>query len=144
VLEIRRTDGYELSSARERIDLEQVHRWLAGDTYWAMGRPLERMRTALDGSDGFGIYRDGEQVAVARVITDGAIFAYLCDVYVDPAHRGKGLGGWLVESLRDHYARLGLRRFLLVTRDAHAVYARHGFTAVDAGRWMECDLTAVK
>jgi GNAT superfamily N-acetyltransferase len=144
VIELRRVDGYELSSARERIDLGRVHRWLAGDAYWAIGRPLEQMRAALDGSDAFGIYRDGEQVAVARVVTDGAIFAYLCDVYVDRAHRGNGLGGWLVESLREHYSQRGLRRFLLVTRDAHAVYARHGFREVDPGRWMECDLTAVK
>ncbi len=100
------------------------------------------MRAALAGSEPFGIYDrgGGEQVAVARVVTDGAVFAYLCDVYVDPGHRGRGLGGWLVERLRDHYAARGLTRFLLVTRDAHAVYARHGFTEVDPGRWMECDL----
>jgi GNAT superfamily N-acetyltransferase len=143
-MELRRADGYELSSARERIELERVHRWLTTDAYWAMGRSLEMMRTALDGSEVFGVYGHGGQVAVARVVTDGAIFAYLCDVYVDPAHRGQGLGGWLVESLRDHYAERGLRRFLLVTRDAHGLYARHGFKQVDPGRWMECDLTAVK
>jgi GNAT superfamily N-acetyltransferase len=135
-----RDDGYELSGDRARIDLARVHRWLSTDSYWAAGRPLEQMRAALDGSEPFGIYRGGEQVAVARVVTDGAIFAYLCDVYVDPAHRGKGLGSWLVEVLRAHYADRGLQRFLLVTRDAHAVYARHGFAEVAAGRWMECDL----
>jgi len=98
------------------------------------------MRAALDGSEVFGIYLGGEQVAVARVVTDGAIFAYLCDVYVAPTHRGKGLGSWLVAALRAHYAERGLQRFLLVTRDAHAVYARHGFAEVQSGRWMECDL----
>jgi GNAT superfamily N-acetyltransferase len=139
-LELRRDDGYELSADRARVDLPLVHRWLSTDAYWAMGRPTERMRAAIDGSEPFGIYRDGAQVAIARVVTDGAVFAYLCDVYVDPAHRGKGLGSWLVAVLRDHYAGLGLERFLLVTRDAHAVYARHGFTQVEPGRWMECDL----
>ncbi|MBL7260951.1 GNAT family N-acetyltransferase [Paractinoplanes lichenicola] len=140
-----RDDGYELDSARERIDLATVHRWLSTDSYWAMGRPLEQMRAALDGSEAYGIYdRGGAQVAVARVVTDGAVFAYLCDVYVDPGHRGRGLGGWLVRNLRDHYAARGLNRFLLVTRDAHAVYAPHGFTEVEPGRWMECDLRAAR
>ena len=144
MLRERRDDGYELTSERERIDVPLVHRWLSTDAYWAMDRPLERMRAALDGSEVFGIYAaDDAQVAVARVVTDGTVFAYLCDVYVDRGHRGKGLGGWLVRALRDHYAVRGLSRFLLVTRDAHAVYARHGFVEVDPGRWMECDLRAV-
>ncbi|MGK5680359.1 GNAT family N-acetyltransferase [Actinoplanes sp. URMC 104] len=136
-----RDDGYELSSERERIDVPRVHRWLSTDAYWAMERPLEQMRAALDGSEVFGIYgRDGAQVAIARVVTDGAVFAYLCDVYVEPAHRARGLAGWLVGTLRDHYAARGLKRFLLVTRDAQAIYARHGFTEVQPGRWMECHL----
>jgi GNAT superfamily N-acetyltransferase len=92
------------------------------------------MRAAVDGSEPFGIYVDGSQAAIARVVTDGAVFVYLCDVYVERAHRGKGLGGWLVRSLRDHYAARGLSRFLLVTRDAHAVYAREGFAEVEPGR----------
>ncbi|MDY7085205.1 MAG: GNAT family N-acetyltransferase [Actinomycetota bacterium] len=140
-----RVDGYELSAARERVDLVTVHRWLSTDAYWALGRPLEQMRAALDGSEPYGVYdRDGNQVAVARVVTDGAVFAYLCDVYVDPAHRGRGIGGWLVRYLRDHYAARGLNRFLLVTRDAHDVYAPHGFAAVEPGRWMECDLRTLR
>lgn len=125
--------------------MPKVHRWLSTDAYWAMGRSLDRVRAALDGSESYGVYlngnSDGEQVAVARVVTDNTIFAYLCDVYVDRAHRGKGLGGWLVESLRDHLAERGLTRFLLVTRDAQPLYARQGFTEVDPGRWMECDLS---
>jgi GNAT superfamily N-acetyltransferase len=140
VLELRRDDGYELSADRDRIDLARVHHWLSTDAYWAMDRPVERMRAALDGSESFGVYLGGEQVAVARVVTDGTVFAYLCDVYVDRAHRGNGLGGWLVEALCDHFAARGLSRFLLVTRDAQPLYARHGFTDVQPGRWMECDL----
>jgi GNAT superfamily N-acetyltransferase len=139
-LELRRDDGYVLSSDRARLDVSRVHRWLSTDAYWALGRTLERMRAALDGSEAFGIYQGGDQVAVARVVTDGAVFAYLCDVYVEPEHRGRGLGGWLVRVLRDHYAARGLTRFLLVTRDAHGLYAKEGFKQVDPGRWMECDL----
>ena len=138
-----RPDGYELSADRDRIDIPLVHRWLSTDAYWAIGRPLETTRAAVAGSDVYGIYFDGAQVAVARVITDGALFAYLCDVYVDPAHRGRKLGSWLVGTLRDHYASRGLRRLLLATLDAHGVYAPHGFADVEPGRWMECDLTVV-
>jgi len=140
VLELRREDGYELSSDRSRVDLPRVHRWLSTDAYWAMGRSVERMRAAVEGSEPYGIYLGGEQVAVARVVTDGAIFGYLCDVYVDRAHRGRGLGGWLVEALCEHLRGRGLTRFLLVTRDAQPLYARYGFTAVDPERWMVCDL----
>jgi GNAT superfamily N-acetyltransferase len=143
VLENRRDDGYELSADRERIDLPLVHRWLSTDSYWAAGRPFEQMRAAVDGSDTYGVYRDGAQVAVARVVTDGSVFAYLCDVYVDREHRRRGLGGWLVGNLRDHYAERGLSRLLLVTKDAQAVYARQGFTEVPPGRWMVCDLRTV-
>lgn len=143
MLEQRRDDGYELSADPDRIDLPLVHRWLSTDAYWALGRPLERLRAAFAGSEVFGIYRAGAQVAVARVVTDGAIFAYLCDVYVDPAHRGLGLGGWLVGSLRELYAARGLSRFLLATKDAHTVYAPHGFAEVEPGMWMVCDLRAV-
>lgn len=143
MLHERREDGYELTADPARIDLPLVHRWLSTDAYWAMGRSLEKTRASFAGSEVFGIYRDAAQVALARVVTDGAIFAYLCDVYVEPAHRGRGLGGWLVRSLRDHYATRGLNRFLLATRDAHTVYAPHGFAEVEPGRWMECDLRAV-
>ena len=143
MLERRRDDGYELSADPGRIDLSLVHHWLSTDAYWAIGRPEERTRDAFAGSEVFGIYRDDAQVAVARVVTDGAIFAYLCDVYVEPAHRGLGLGGWLVRCMRDHYRARGLSRFLLATRDAHTVYAPHGFVDAEPGRWMVCDLRAV-
>jgi predicted GNAT family acetyltransferase len=141
VLEERRDDGLILSTDPERIDHDLVHSWISG-TYWATGRPPDLMRRATAGSEPAGIYEAGRQVAFARVVTDGAVFAYLCDVFVDPTHRGRGLATWLVRALRDDLARRGLRRFLLVTRDAHSVYAPLGFRAVDGARWMECDLQA--
>jgi GNAT superfamily N-acetyltransferase len=134
----RHTAGYSLSLDPARIDLTRVHHWLSTDSYWAAGRTLETMRRALEGSVPAGAYdAGGAQVAFARAITDRATFAYLADVYVDGAHRGRGLGTRLVGALRDHLAGLGVRRFLLVTRDAHHVYARLGFTDVEPGRWME-------
>ncbi len=145
MLRASRDDGYELCDDRARLDLDLVNHWLSTDSYWARGRSAELMRAAADGSQPYGIYRvaDGRQVAFARVVSDGALFAYLCDVYVDRACRGIGLGSWLVGLVRDDLAARGLRRFLLTTHDAQGVYAPLGFEPVRAERWMECDLGAV-
>jgi ribosomal protein S18 acetylase RimI-like enzyme len=139
-----RHNGYLLSDDRDRLDVELVHRWLSTDAYWALGRTLEQTRGTVAGSETVGVYRetDGAQVAYARVVTDGVVFAYLCDVYVDPGCRGAGIGSWLVGVLRDDLAARGLKRFLLVTHTAQRVYAPLRFTPVDANRWMECDLGA--
>ncbi|MEU8286900.1 GNAT family N-acetyltransferase [Micromonospora sp. NPDC048905] len=139
---LTRTDGYLLSTDPDRLDLARVHLWLSTDAYWALGRDRETTARAFAGSLPFGVYRpeDGQQVAVARVVTDGATFAWLCDVYVDRAARGRGLGGWLAGAIRDHLDDLGVRRILLITKDAHEVYARAGFTPLDVPeRWMQLD-----
>ncbi|MFD4209146.1 GNAT family N-acetyltransferase [Micromonospora tulbaghiae] len=138
---LTRADGYEISTDPDRIDLDLVHVWLATDAYWALGRERETVARAFAGSIGFGVYRpgDGRQVAVARVVTDGTTFAWLCDVYVDPAERGRGLGTWLAGVVRDHLGELGVRRILLATLDAHGVYAKIGFRPVVPDRWMELD-----
>ncbi|PZG01326.1 GNAT family N-acetyltransferase [Micromonospora deserti] len=142
MLTLTRHDGYLLSTDPERIDLDLVHRWLSTDAYWAIGRSRETMAKAFAGSVPFGVYRpgDGRQVAVARTVTDRATFAWLCDVYVDPAERGRGLGTWLAGMVRDHLDGLGVRRILLATRDAHAVYEKVGFTPMtDPHRWLQLD-----
>ena len=137
-----RDDGYLLTDDRDLLDVEQVHRWLSTESYWAAGRTFAEMSAAIDGSWPVGVYRDGRQVAFARVVTDGVVFAYLCDVFVDRSCRGLGLGSWLVRALRDDLAARGLKRFLLRTRDAHGVYAPLGFGAADPATWMDCDLQA--
>ncbi|MFI7348292.1 GNAT family N-acetyltransferase [Streptomyces sp. NPDC049936] len=135
----RLPEGYEISTDPRRIDAERVHRWLSTDAYWALGRPREKQHRAIEGSLNFGVYDalSGEQVAYARVITDLATFAWLCDVYVDPAVRAKGLGSALVTAVREHLRAHGLRRILLATHDAHGVYEKLGFTALERpGEWM--------
>jgi GNAT superfamily N-acetyltransferase len=121
--------GYAFSADPERIDGDRVHHWLSTDAYWAMGRPREKHDLALAGSLVFGVYDEasGEQVAFARVVTDRATFAWLCDVYVDPQVRGKGVGTAMVAAVRDHVAPFGVRRIMLATADAHGVYAKLGF-----------------
>ncbi|MGW1894711.1 GNAT family N-acetyltransferase [Streptomyces sp. NPDC002004] len=124
-------DGYELSMDPGRLDVDRVHHWLSTDAYWALGRSREAVERSVRGSLNVGVYdTDGSQVAFARVVTDWATFAWLCDVYVAPAHRGKGLGAWMVGAVRDHLAPYELKRVLLSTLDAHEVYARVGFLPV--------------
>ncbi|MEV1328307.1 GNAT family N-acetyltransferase [Micromonospora costi] len=138
---LTRADGYLLTTDPAQLDLDRVHHWLSTDAYWALGRDRETVERAFAGSIPFGVYRpgDGRQVAVARVVTDRATFAWLCDVYVDRAERGHGIGTWLAGAVRDHLAELGVRRIVLATNDAHGVYAKVGFTPVHPERWMELD-----
>lgn len=122
------TDDYHLRTGVEAMDLDLVHHWLSTDAYWALGRTRDSMGTAAAHSLNFGAFSaDGQQVAYARVLTDHANFAWLCDVYVDRDHRGRGLGSRLVEDAVAHLEPMGLGRVVLSTRDAHDVYARSGF-----------------
>ncbi|QDQ10530.1 GNAT family N-acetyltransferase [Streptomyces spectabilis] len=132
-------DGYELSTDPARIDAGRVHHWLSTDAYWALGRPRAKQDAAIAGSLNFGVYEtaSGDQVAYARVVTDRATFAWLCDVYVDRSARGTGLGTALVAGVRDHLAAHGLRRILLGTADAHGVYEKIGFKGLqNPDMWM--------
>jgi len=132
-------DGYEISTDPARLDAELIHRWLSQDAYWAMGRSRDKQDRAIAASLNFGLYRtgSGEQVGYARVVTDYSTFGWLCDVYVDPALRGLGLGTALAAAARDHFAQYGLRRILLATADAHGVYANLGFAPLASpGKWM--------
>ena len=124
----RRFGEYVVSTDRSRLDLDLIQRFLAEDSYWARGIPLDVMRRAIDNSLCFGVYRDNEQVGFARVVTDYATFGHIMDVFVLPAHRGKGLGKSLMECLMTHPQLQGFRRWQLGTDDAHGLYARFGFT----------------
>ena len=127
-----------VSDDPRRIDVEVVHAFLAGRSYWAAGIPAETLARALANSLCFGVYRGPRQVGFARVVTDRATFGYLCDVYVEESARGTGLGEWLVACVLEHPDLQGLRRLSLMTRDAHALYGRFGFKAMaDPTRYME-------
>ena len=131
--------GFEISTDPARLDPGLIHRWLSEDSYWARGRPRDTQDRAVAGSLNFGLYRadSGVQVGYARVVTDRATFGWLCDVYIDRAVRGQGLGTALATAVRDHLAPFGLRRLLLATADAHGVYAKLGFEPLaEPGKWM--------
>jgi len=120
-------DGYRLSFAPEDIDARAAHAFLRG-AYWCEGIPLTTVERAIANSLCIALHAPGQgQVGFARVVTDRATFAYLCDVYVIDAHRGRGLASWMIETLLAHADLQGLRRFMLFTRDAHALYRGHGF-----------------
>jgi GNAT superfamily N-acetyltransferase len=121
-------DGYELDDDRGRIDRAAVHAYLGGVSYWAAGRTRERQDELIDASGHVvGLYRNGEQVGFARAVDcDAAGFVYLADVYVLDEHRGRGLGVALAREIVEHGPYAG-RRWVLHTRDAHALYAKLGF-----------------
>jgi predicted GNAT family acetyltransferase len=132
-------DGYEISTDPGRLDVAQIHLWLSQDAYWALGRTLEAMETAIASSLNFGLYdtESGAQVGYARVITDKATFGWLCDVYIARPARGKGLGTALTAAVCAQLEPMRLRRVLLATADAHEVYARVGFAPLATpGKWM--------
>jgi GNAT superfamily N-acetyltransferase len=120
---------YQISNEQARMDVEAIHAFLTR-TYWARGIPRATVERAIAHSLCFGVFHDGAQVGFARVITDRATFAYLADVYLLEAHRGQGLARRLLQAVLAHPELQGLRRWLLVTRDAHPLYRQHGFEPV--------------
>lgn len=130
-------DEYEIDDDPERLDLDVVHAFIHG-SYWAEGVPRHVVERAVANSLNLGLYDDQGQVGFTRVVTDRATFAWVCDVFVLAEHRGRGLGHWMIETLRAHPDLAGIRRFMLATADAHQVYADCGFTPVsDPSRYME-------
>ena len=137
----RTRDAYRLTTDRDAVDKPAVHRWLCDESYWAAGRDYDTVSRSIDGSTPYSVLTPGgELVAFARVVTDDATFAWICDVFVAAGHRGRGLGGWLVDAIVEDYTAAGVLRLLLATRDAHEVYRRGGFEPL-AGpqRFMEID-----
>lgn len=121
------TDGeYSISTDRQRLDLTALHAFLSA-SYWSPGLPRDVLARAVEGSLCFGLFKANVQVGFARVVTDRATFAYLCDVYILKDHRGRGLACRLLDAVVGHPSLQGLRRFVLVTRDAHGLYERYGF-----------------
>ncbi len=136
MLEWRRGE-YVLRIDPDDLDVAAIHAYLTR-SYWAEGIPLEVVRRSLQHSINFCIVRDGVLAGFGRVVTDRATFAYVGDVFVLEAHRGRGLSKWLMESMVAHPELQGLRRWLLATRDAHGLYSQYGFTPLaKPDRWME-------
>ena len=130
---------WEIHRDPARIDRGRAFDWISNDSYWAASIPRPTFERACDGSVCFGACdpATGDQVAFARVVTDGATFAYLCDVIVDPNRRGEGIGTALVAAVVAYLEPLNLRRWSLATRDAHTLYEKFGFALSPEGSWMD-------
>ena len=138
IVELQHGD-YLISTDPERLDLVAVHRFLSEQSYWAQGRSFEIQRWAIEHSALIvGAYAaGGEQAGFARMVTDLATWAWLCDVFVVPEHRGAGLGTAVVRALVEHPDVVGIRWQFLATRDAHELYAKLGYRPLDdPTRWM--------
>ena len=137
VTEYRRAE-YLISTDKAKLDIAMIHDYLSRRSYWAEGRPLAVVEKSIQHSLCYGRYAGAQQVGFARVVTDYATFAWLCDVFVLESHRAMGLGKWLIECVTAHPELRDLGVFILATRDAHGLYRRYGgfeeFRAPE--RWM--------
>ena len=130
--------GYEISTDQDRLDVDLVFRFLSEESYWSPGIPRAVVERSINNSMCFGVYHGEVQVGFARIVTDKATFALVADVFILEAHRGKGLSKWLLHEVVEHPDLQGLRRLLLLTSDAHSLYAQFGFTEIgNPGRFME-------
>ncbi|MEN6369140.1 MAG: GNAT family N-acetyltransferase [Thermotogota bacterium] len=127
-----------ISTDKACLDVQLIHDFLSRSSYWARGRSLEQVRTSIENSLCFGAYEGRREVGFARVVTDYATFAWLCDVFVLEPHRGRGIGKRLVQAVVDHPTLRDLRLMILATRDAQGLYKEYGgFGAIEKpSRWM--------
>jgi GNAT superfamily N-acetyltransferase len=122
----------EITTDRARMDATAIHAFLSQESYWAHNVPREIVERAIANSLCVGAFDGEAQVGFTRAITDYATFAYIADVYVLPSHRGRSIAKRMMEAITAHPELRGIRRWHLVTRDAHALYAQFGFQPLDA------------
>ena len=130
--------GYRISTTQDEFDFEVIHAFLK-ESYWSPGIPAQTLSKAIENSLCFAILDSkNNTVGFARMITDKATFAYLADVFIVESVRGQGLSKWLMQSIQDHPELQGLRRVVLITRDAHGLYEQYGFGPIaHSDRMME-------
>jgi len=127
-----------ISTDKEKLDVDSIHDFLSTTAYWCLNIPKDNVQTSIHNSLCFGVYEDKKQIGFARVITDFATIAYLGDVYVLEEYRGLGISKWLMEIVMNHPNLQGLRRWILLTADAHELYRKFGWTDIsDSTKWME-------
>ena len=134
---IAHKDKYTISTDPARLDMDAICDFLTR-AYWAKGRPRERTERAIANSLVFGVYDGNRQIGLARVVSDYAVFAYLCDVFIHEEYRARGIGKWLMQTVMGHPDLQGLRRWTLATSDAHGLYRQFGWDALQSPeKWME-------
>lgn len=127
-----------ITTDKSKLDTELIHRYLSEESYWAKGIPREIVERSIENSLCFGAFEGDRQIGFARAVTDYATFAYIADVFVLDAYRGRGVSKEILRAIMEHPALQTLRRWSLVTRDAHALYRQFGFTDLASPeRYME-------
>ncbi|MEO6406867.1 MAG: GNAT family N-acetyltransferase [Ferruginibacter sp.] len=127
-----------ISTDKEKLDIDAIHKFLSTKAYWCLNIPQAKVQTAITNSLCFGVYQGIKQIGFARIVTDFSTIAYLGDVYVLEAYRGVGISKWLMETIMTHPDLQGLRRWILLTGDAHGLYRKFGWTEIaEPGKWME-------
>ena len=126
---------YTISTDKSRLDVAMIHRYLSEESYWAKNIPRELVERSIENSICFGAYDGDRQIGFARVVTDCAAFAYVGDVFVLDSYRGRGVSKQLMQTIRAHPDLRRLRRWHLLTRDAHALYRQFGFQELAKPEW---------
>jgi GNAT superfamily N-acetyltransferase len=130
--------GFSISTDQNLLDFDSIYNYLDKESYWSKGVPVDKLRNAISNSICFGVYKENKQAGFARIISDKATFAYVCDLFILPAYRGAGLSKWLVQTVINHPELQGLRRWSLGTADAHGLYSQFGFTPITQPEiWMQ-------
>ena len=131
-------EGFCISTNKSKLDILAIHHFLSTEAYWSLGIPFETVKKSIDHSLNFGLYHNEQQIGFARIISDFSTIAYLGDVYVLPEFRGRGLSKWLMETITSFPELQGLRRWILLTGDAHSLYKQFGWKDIsNPERWME-------
>ncbi len=123
-------EGFLISTDKAKIDVTAVHHFLSTLSYWSQNIPFDIVNKSIENSLCFGVFEENKQIGFARIITDYATFAYLCDVYILPEYRGKGLSKWLMEVIMNTAELKVLRSWLLATTSAHELYKKFGWDNV--------------
>ncbi|SHF51549.1 GNAT family N-acetyltransferase [Flavisolibacter ginsengisoli] len=135
---IEQKGDFIISTDKSKLDLSFIHGYLSKEAYWSKNIPFDVVQTAANNSLNFGLYYKNRQIGYARVITDYATIAYLGDVFIISEFRGQGLSKWMLDKLMNHPGLQGLRRWILLTRDAHMLYKKYGWTEIASPeKWME-------
>ena len=129
--------GFSISTNKEYLDVDVIHNFLSQEAYWSKGIPKETVIKSIENTSlCFGVFKGdishevSQQVGFARVISDLVTYAYLCDVFILPEYRKLGLSKWLMDIITNHSDLQGVRRFMLATNDAHALYSKYGFEQI--------------
>ena len=137
-------DEFCVSTDKTKLDMDSIHEFLSTKSYWCLNIPKEKVQTSIQNSLCFGVYENKRQIGFARIISDFSTVAYLGDVYILEEYRGNGLSKWLMSTIMSHPNLQGLRRWILLTGDAHGLYRQFGWTDIaDPTKWMELHNKAV-